>query len=154
RSPATRVAIDFSSPRTSAGASGLGSNVSSCGGPPVRNRSTQRFARPNPWGDSTGGVAVARRSDGSANPPTAPRRRKLRRVGPRIFSTRHLPLRGVDAVSIPRQTAASTILRQVAQAGAGFALAVEAVVADHLDRGLGVVGGGEGAEGLPAIADG
>ena len=38
RIPGTLVAIDLNSPRISAGASGLGSNVSCCGGPPWSHR--------------------------------------------------------------------------------------------------------------------
>ena len=44
--PGSFVAIGASSPRISTGAAGLGSNVSICGGPPIRNRSTHRLARP------------------------------------------------------------------------------------------------------------
>ena len=42
----TLVAIGRNSPRTSRGASGLGSQVSSCDGPPCRNSSTTAF-----WGE-------------------------------------------------------------------------------------------------------
>src|SRR5688572_17965132 len=77
--PATLVAIGLNSPRISAGASGLGSNVSCCGGPPVRNRTTHRFARPNP--PPAGAEEAARRYDASVSPPTAPRRSTVRRVG-------------------------------------------------------------------------
>jgi hypothetical protein len=45
--PGTLVEIGDNSPRTFAGASGLGSQESCCGTPPVRNSITQRFARPN-----------------------------------------------------------------------------------------------------------
>ena len=41
------VAIGPNSPRTSAGASGLGSQVECWGGPPIRNRTMHDFARPN-----------------------------------------------------------------------------------------------------------
>ena len=46
RIPGTGVAIGPNSPRTSAGASGFGSQVECCGGPPIRNRTMQAFARP------------------------------------------------------------------------------------------------------------
>src|SRR5262245_49371829 len=44
--PGTLVAIGFSSPRIFSGAAGFKSQVSSCGGTPVKKRNRQRFARP------------------------------------------------------------------------------------------------------------
>src|SRR5262245_14386737 len=145
--------MDANSPRISAGAFGLGSKVSSCGGPPVRNRSTQRFARPKPGKVTAGGEAAARSSDGSINPPTAPSRRKSRRVGPTMLHTPHLPPTGSDTASIPRQIAASTILHHVAKARAGFAEAVETVVTNDVERGFGLGGGDESTDGLPGVRD-
>ena len=45
--PGTLVLIGLNGPRISAGASGLGSNVSCCGGPPDRNSIITCLARPN-----------------------------------------------------------------------------------------------------------
>ena len=47
RMPGTFVAMDLKVPRISSGASGFGSNVSCCGGPPLRKMITHDFARPN-----------------------------------------------------------------------------------------------------------
>ncbi len=44
--PGVRVSIGPNCPRTSAGASGFGSQVECWGGPPIRNRTMQDFARP------------------------------------------------------------------------------------------------------------
>src|SRR5262249_14244395 len=46
RSPGVRVAMVPKPPRISAGASGLGSNVSCCGGPPTRPETMTAFAFP------------------------------------------------------------------------------------------------------------
>src|SRR5262245_60547897 len=55
------------SPRMFAGASDFGSHVSCCGGPPVRNNSRQRLARPKVTDDSATAERVSRgRAD---NPP-------------------------------------------------------------------------------------
>src|SRR5688572_7806059 len=48
--PGTEVAIGLNSPRISAGASGLGSQVSSCEGPPHIKIKMHCLARPNPRG--------------------------------------------------------------------------------------------------------
>src|SRR5262249_43993499 len=83
RMPATLVAIGRSSPRISAGASGLRSQVSSCGGPPVRNNSTQRFALPKPVEFAVvEGAAEMELAIDSPRLPSAPTRRKSRRVVP------------------------------------------------------------------------
>src|SRR4051794_7146442 len=44
RMPGKLVGIGPNSPRISGGASGFGSQVECCGGPPIRNRTTQFFA--------------------------------------------------------------------------------------------------------------
>src|SRR5262249_59362213 len=69
--------MGLNSPRTSAGASGFGSNVSCCGGPPCSQRKSTFFARPNGASTFTAGVvsALAFSSAGSdspsaLNPPT------------------------------------------------------------------------------------
>ena len=58
------------SPRISAGASGLGSNVSCCGGPPCSHRKMTFFARPNERLDAwpLPGLSLASSNVGSDNP--------------------------------------------------------------------------------------
>src|SRR5262245_3607607 len=46
KTPDADVSIAENSPRTASVASGFGSHVSCCGGPPVRNKTRQRLARP------------------------------------------------------------------------------------------------------------
>src|SRR5262245_58249874 len=83
RTPGTEGAIGFNSPRISAGASGLRSQVSSCGGPPVRKSNTHRFARANP-ASAVDEVGAARNQHGRDSPrhPSAPTRKKSRRDVP------------------------------------------------------------------------
>ncbi len=45
--PGIVVAIGRKSPRISAGASGLGSQVECCGGPPIKNKTMHDLALPN-----------------------------------------------------------------------------------------------------------
>ncbi len=79
RMPGTFVLIGLNGPRISAGASGLGSNVSCCGGPPWSHRKMQFFALPNvepsvfeSFGPAVGvGCSFACRSVGSDNPSAA-----------------------------------------------------------------------------------
>ena len=58
--PGTVVAIGPKSPRTSAGASGFGSQVECWGGPPIRNRRMHDLARPNE-GPAASGPCAPRR---------------------------------------------------------------------------------------------
>ena len=76
--PGKRVAIGDSSPRIPAGACGFGSNVSICGGPPIKNSSKQRFARPN-VGSAASSPATICRGNPRLNPPSAPTSRNRRR---------------------------------------------------------------------------
>ena len=98
--PVTDVAMGLKSPRISGGASGLGSHVSCCGGPPRWNRTMHAFALPV--------VAPAVRADrapssaGSDSPKalSPPTRSHSRRVRPshnrgplpRMLHTANLPL--------------------------------------------------------------
>ena len=70
--PGTLVRIGLKSPRISTGASGLGSKVSCCGGPPPRNKMIQDLARPNVPAACT--VSAANRSPTESprqpNPPS------------------------------------------------------------------------------------
>ena len=77
--PGTFVAIGRNSPRISAGASGLRSNVSRCVGPPGNSTMMMPLA-----GLRTPLCASARRMSGSASPPSAspPIRSQLRRDMP------------------------------------------------------------------------
>src|SRR5262249_31039441 len=77
------VGIDLTSPRYSAGASGLRSQVSWCAGPPHMNRTMHDFALPS--GLSPFVASRARSSSGSPSPTRgrAPARRTSRRVGVR-----------------------------------------------------------------------
>src|SRR5688500_17323423 len=84
--PATLVEIGAISPRTSAGASGLGSQVECCGGPPIKNSRMHDFALP-PLGRMTGAVAASAfdaRSEGSVSPsaPSPPTYSASRRETP------------------------------------------------------------------------
>lgn len=71
----SRVGIVLNSPRISAGASGFGSNVSSCGGPPVRKSNTQRFAFPN----ESFPPRTGRTEPNVPRTPRVPKRRNSRR---------------------------------------------------------------------------
>src|SRR5438046_737828 len=74
RVPATLVAIARNGPRTSAGASGLGSHISSWLGPPTSISRMQLWARP------ALGAATALPAHAAVLAATAPVRRKARRV--------------------------------------------------------------------------
>src|SRR5262245_61599257 len=67
--PGTDVSIGENSPRMFAGASGFGSHVSCCGGPPVRNSRTHRFARPNVESETAVAATVRDGNNGSADNP-------------------------------------------------------------------------------------
>src|SRR5262245_17770777 len=88
RSPGTQVSIDPISPRTSRGASGLGSNVSCCGGEPYGKSRMHDFALPNvARGDVDGTAARASCSRSQSlrvrpNAPRPPTWSRSRRVTP------------------------------------------------------------------------
>ena len=66
--PGTVVAMDLSSPRTSTGASGLGSQVECWAGPPNRNSTMHDLARPRRGAASC--AAACRNKSGSVKPAT------------------------------------------------------------------------------------
>ncbi len=74
--PGTVVAIGPNSPRTSAGASSLGSHVECWGGPPIRNRTMHDRARPKDEAPGSAPAAVAPGRSRSAKPNPAPRQPK------------------------------------------------------------------------------
>ena len=74
--PGSLVAIGLNSPRISSGASGFGSMVSSCGGPPSR-----WMLMIDLTDDFTPPAASARKRSASVQAPTAPATRALRRFG-------------------------------------------------------------------------
>src|SRR5689334_12550457 len=80
--PGTLVAIGANGPRTSAGASGLGSKVECCAGPPFRKSTMHDLAFPNepPWTADLA-RAVGKFKD-APNAPRPPIRRTSRRVMP------------------------------------------------------------------------
>ncbi len=84
--PGTALAIGWNSPRTSAGAVGLGSNVSRCDGPPDSQISTQFFTFTERADPGTA-PAPARSRNHSSSPsprnPSDPSRNTSRRLGPR-----------------------------------------------------------------------
>lgn len=81
--PGTLLRIEPIVPRTSAGASGFGSKVSCCGGPPLRKSSTHGFARPKDEPFTRPRPGSARSNEGSPKPsaPRPPARSHSRRVG-------------------------------------------------------------------------
>ena len=81
--PGTLVGIEPIVPRISAGASGFGSKVSCCGGPPLRKSSTQDLARPKDEPFTWPRPGSARSKEGSPRPsaPRPPARSHSRRVG-------------------------------------------------------------------------
>src|SRR5262245_1256189 len=102
------VAIGWNGPRTSAGAFGLGSNVSMCDGPPTRNNMMQLtsesfFGEPEALAP---GVSAARRKPGSVSPrgTSAPACKKSRRVRP---SQKRTPRRASSRImaGLPKLTA-------------------------------------------------
>jgi len=74
--PGTVVAIGPNSPRTSAGASGLGSHVECWGGPPIRNSTMHDRARPKDEAPGSAPAAVAPGRSRSVKLNPAPRQPK------------------------------------------------------------------------------
>ena len=124
--PGTLVAIGLNSPRTSAGASGLGSQVSCCGGPPRWKRTMQALALPR-----VAPAARARRSRAGSDRPKAlrpPTRSHSRRVRPshrrgpllRMLHTAGSPWTATPAVvpgSIPRERGVPTVFPRLGVRG-------------------------------------
>src|SRR5262245_59446402 len=90
--PGTTVSMGLNSPRTSAGASGLGSQVECCGGPPMRKRMMQDRALPV-W--AAAGAACRSASD-KPNRPSPPARITSRRESP---SHRRTPLSRMESMA-------------------------------------------------------
>lgn|GEM_PF-605800 len=84
-SPGTLVAIGRNAVRISAGASGFGSNVSCCGGPPARKRTTHDFARAGICG--SGGLAMVPADAAEQVRGRDPQRRKA--ADPQELPPRH-----------------------------------------------------------------
>ena len=99
----------YSAPRTSAGASGLGSNVECWGGPPIRNKTMHDLARPKEEipGEGVFAVAAVRSRSARLNPapsiPNPPMRITSRRFQPSQRRTPG-PIRRSIAASLRRRS--------------------------------------------------
>ena len=106
RTPGSAVAIVSNSPRISAGASGLGSNVSWCEAPPERNRMMQFLALPKLPDDSD---ALEGRSKGAADsgrPARAPQSAEARADSVRRKTSLSVPRDGSSCACLSARASA------------------------------------------------